>query len=207
MTEWQLFEPGTVPHFTTPGFFASHPWVDPAHQAGHAERTAMVAALVRRVVRDRAPGSLVDLGCGDGSLLTQLRDLPIPAWGYDAGADNVAHARAAGLDVHRADLLTDPIRYADLVVATELVEHLTDPRGFLRRLPATDLVLSSPSAEDADWHYEHHAWAWDLTGYAELVCSCGWTVREHIECDAPGTVHGGVFRPQRFQAIAATRRG
>lgn len=205
MTEWQLFEPGTVPHFTTPGFFEAHPWVDPAHQLGHAERTAMVADLVRGFVAAHPVSSLVDLGCGDGSLLGQIRDLPIPMWGYDAGAANRERATAAGLDVRPADLLTSPLEFADLIVATEVVEHLVDPHGFVRSLPGDKLILSSPSAETGDWHYEHHAWAWDRDGYAALVESAGWTVVGHVECDAPDNFHGGVRRPQRFQAIAAVK--
>jgi predicted TPR repeat methyltransferase len=205
LTEWQLFEPGTVPDFTTPAFFEAHPWVDPRHQLGHAERTAMTADLIRKFVATHPVASLVDLGCGDGSLLGMLRDLPIRMWGYDAGVANVGRAKAAGLDVRRADLLSGAVEYADLIVATEVVEHLVDPRAFIRSLPGRRLVLSSPSAEDADWHYEHHSFAWDLEGYASLAADCGWTVVEHVECDAPDNHHGGIRRPQRFQAISATR--
>lgn len=200
-----LFEPGTVPDFTTPKFFQAHPWVDPRHQFGHAERTAMVAGLVRKVVTAFGLASVVDLGCGDGSLLGQLRDLPVRMWGYDAGAANVEHARAAGLAVFHGDILMDQIEYADLIVATEVVEHLVDPRAFVRSLPGRHLILSSPSAEDADWHYEHHSFAWDLDGYAAMVADCGWTVVEQVECNAPDNFHGGIRRPQRFQAIFATR--
>lgn len=206
MGEWRLFPEGTVPEYTTPAFFEKHPWVDPRHQYGHAERTAMAAALVRRFAATHSVTSLVDLGCGDGSLLGQLRDLTIPMWGYDAGTENRAQAAAAGLDVRPANLLTDALEYADLVVATEVVEHLVDPHGFIRSLPGDKLILSSPSAEDVDWHYEHHAWAWNRGGYAALVESCGWDVVEHVECDAPDNFHGGVRRPQRFQAISATRK-
>jgi trans-aconitate methyltransferase len=205
LTEWQLFEPGTIPDYTTSAFFEAHPWIDPRHQYGHAERTAMAAGLIRRFVAERPIASLVDLGCGDGSLLGQLGDLSIPMWGYDAGAANVERAKAAGLDVRRADLLADPLEYGDLIVATEVCEHLLDPRAFIRSLPGRSLILSSPSAEDADWHYEHHAWAWGIGGYADLVADCGWTVVDHVECNAPDNVHGGIRRPQRFQAISATR--
>ena len=205
--EWQLFEPGTVPNFTAPEFFKAHPWINPAHQYGHAERTVMAAGLIRKFVAEYPVATLVDLGCGDGSLLGMLRDLPARAWGYDAGLANVAQASQAGLDVRWADLLADDLEYGELIVATELVEHLADPRAFIRSLPGRRLVLSSPSAEDGDWHYEHHAFAWDLDGYAAMVTDCGWTVVEHVECDAPDNFHGGVQRPQRFQAIAAIREG
>lgn len=205
MTEWRLFEPGTVPFFTTPAFFEAHPWIAPAHQLGHAERTTMVADLIRKFVPVHAVTSVVDLGCGDGSLLALVRDLPIPMWGYDAGTANGEQARGNGLDVRPADLLTDPVEYADLIVCTEVVEHLVDPHGFIASLPGTKLILSSPSAEDGDWHYEHHSWAWDMDGYAAMVERCGWTVVDHVECDAPDNHHGGVQRPQRFQALSAIK--
>jgi len=208
VSEWQLFEPGTVPFFTTPEFFAAHPWVPPEQQGGHAERTAMVADLIHDIVLAEPFGlSLVDLGCGDGSLLSQIGHLPISTWGYDAGIENVKKARAADLDVYHADLLSDPQRYADISVASEVVEHLVDPHGFLRDLPGRYLVISSPSAETDEWHYLHHAWAWDLDGYVELVRGAGWHILDQVECDGGDNFHGGIRRPQRFQAICATRVG
>lgn len=165
----------------------------------------MVVTLTRRFLQDYSVSSIVDLGCGDGSLLKQLSELSIPMWGYDAGIANVAHACAIGLDVRRGNLLADPLAYGDLIVATEVVEHLVDPHRFVRSLPGDKLILSSPSAEDADWHYEHHAWAWDMEGYADLVRTNGWAVVDHVECDAPHAYHGGIQRGQRFQAIAAIK--
>lgn len=205
MAEWRLFEAGTVPVWTTAEFFAAHPWVSPAHQAGHGQRTRMVAALVRRFVHSHPVESLVDLGCGDGSLLNLLRDLPVAMWGYDAGVENCERGWLANLDVRRADLFTDPIEYGELIVASEVVEHLVDPHKFLAALPGERLVVSSPSAETGEWHYEHHAWAWDLDGYAQLVTDAGWTVVEQVECSGGVNFHGGSCRPQRFQAISAVR--
>ena len=165
----------------------------------------MVAALVRRFITSHPVASVVDLGCGDGSLLNLLRDLPLPMWGYDAGVENVQRATDFGLDVRRADLLSDPVEYGDLIVASEVVEHLLDPHKFIAALPGERLVVSSPSAETDEWHYEHHAWAWDLDGYAQLVRDAGWTVVEQVECSGGVNFHGGSCRPQRFQAIAAVR--
>lgn len=203
--EWRLFAEGTVPEFTQRPFFASHHWVPPAGQTGHAERIAMVADLVRRFVAVRNIWSLVDLGCGDGSLLLALQGLPVAKWGYDVGTENLNVAWSHGLDVRLADILVDPLEYGDLIVATEVLEHLLDPHGFLRQLPGDKLIVSSPSAETDEWHYAHHAWAWDLEGYVELLTSCGWRVIEHVECAGGDNVHGGHVRAQRFQGAVAVR--
>lgn len=206
MTEWRLFEEGTIPDFTTPEFFAAHPWVSPEHQGGHAERTAMVVDLVHGIVVEEPSGlTLSDLGCGDGTFLAEIDFLPITAWGYDAGDENLEKARAKGVTVTKANLLDDALAFGDIVTASEVVEHLVDPHGFLKRLPGRHLVVSSPSAETDEWHYAHHAWAWDLDGYAELVEGAGWKIVGHVECSGGLNYHGGIERPQRFQAIRAVR--
>lgn len=206
--EWKLFQDGRVPKCSTVPFFERHPWTPPEAQMGHAERTAMVRQLVADVVQDE-PGllTLSDLGCGDGSLLRALDGLGLKVWGYDAGRDNVAKAVAAGLDVQREDILTGALEYGSLVTCCEVVEHLYDPHGFLSRLTehADRVVVSSPSAEDGEWHYVDHTWAWDLEGYAALVAGAGWEVVEQRECDGGVNHHFGVVRPQRFQAIYARR--
>lgn len=205
MSEWRLFDEGTIPNFTTVDFFEDHPWIDPVHQLGHAERIAMTARLIADFITDQPVATVSDLGCGDGSLLAAISGLAVRAWGYDAGHANVEQARARGLDVRQADVLAGGLEYGVLVVASEVVEHLVDPHGFVAGIPSRALVLSSPSAEDDKWHYAHHAWAWDLEGYAALVEAGGWKIVCHVECDAPGAAHGDVTRPQRFQAIAAVR--
>ena len=204
MTEWKLFD-GDAPDFSTLLFFQEHPWVPPAHQEGHAQRTAMTADMIRKVSAQYELRTLSDLGCGDGALLDLIRDLPVQMWGYDAGEQNVAVARAKGLDVRQADILASSLEYGDLITCCEVLEHLADPHGFLNRMPGNRLVITSPSAETADWHYVHHAWAWDLDGYAALASGAGWHVKMQVECDGGVNHHGGTDLPQRFQAIFAVK--
>lgn len=201
MTEWRLYT--DVRHELTKGFFETSRWVPPDHQVGHFERTRMVADLIHEL----KPYSVLDLGCGDGSLLYLIRD--IPSWGYDLGTENIAQATARGVDARLGDFLTDSVDYsADLISCTEVVEHLLDPHTFIAGLPGRKLVLSSPSAETGDWHYVDHAWAWDMDGYAQMVTDAGWTVREQRECVGPAFAHlPNDPRPLRFQALYATREG
>lgn len=195
MSEWRLFREGTTPQFTEPAFFAAHPWVDPAGQRGHAERTDMVADLVADVVRDHDVQSVTDLGCGDGALLQKIgKRVDVTAWGYDLGVQNIHVATTLRMvDARPANFMRDPVDYGDLVVATEVVEHLTDPHGFVESLPGNMIVLSSPYDEDDREHYCHHAWAWDADGYRAMVEGCGWTVKVQRTC------------PAGFQAVWAVR--
>lgn len=203
MSEWRLFDEGSVPVFTTDGFFNHHPWVSPADQVGHTERTRMVADLVAEYRGDAQ--SLSDLGCGDGSLLGLIGELGLKAWGYDAGWENVHRAQSLGLSVSYANFLSDPVDYGDIVVMSEVLEHLLDPHALVRSLPGCRLIVSSPGAETADWHYVHHAWCWDEEGYAKLLTDAGWQVLARRSVAGGFAEHCGQLREQRFQAIVAQR--
>jgi hypothetical protein len=204
VTEWKLFD-GDNPRASTVEFFAVHPWVPPEHQLGHAQRTAMVFELVQAVVDAEQPASISDLGCGDGTLMENLVRLGLSVWGYDAGTANVQVATGKGLNVRQANLLAGGLEYGELITCSEVIEHMARPHEFVASLPGRLLILSSPSAETGDWHYYDHTWAWDLEGYAALVEGAGWQVADQRECDGDVNHHNGVTRPQRFQAIFATK--
>jgi len=207
MAEWKLFPDGTIPEFTQKGFFATHPHVPPEHQLGHSQRIKMVADVVNSEERC----CVSDLGCGDGSLL-RLIECP-DKWGYDAGVANIRAAHESGLfTVWEADITDDEGEWelGCTIVLSEVVEHMADPHGYLQYLHGhsvpdyTTLILSSPSVETNEWHYEHHAWAWDLAGYNDLVTNAGWKVTYQDDCEAEFNYHGGVIREQRFQVLVAT---
>lgn len=203
--EWRLFPEGTTPKFTTPWFFAHHSWVPLGIQPGHAARTAMMVDLLKLVEVEGL--TLSDFGCGDGAFLEAIPgDWALESlWGYDVGLDNVKHAQANGLPVSRADFLRDEVEYGDILVLNEVLEHLVDPHGFLRQAQGKYLLASSPSSETADWHYEDHAWAWNMEGFQRMVEGAGWTVLEHREVEGGTNHHGGVAGPQCFQGLLAKR--
>jgi len=208
MTEWRLFPEGTIPDFTTTAFFEAHPWVPGDDQIGHAERLAMVVqAVTDLIAKEPALSTVSDIGCGDGSFLALLRDRHprLRAWGYDAGTGNMAAAARVGVDARQADILAEPLEYGQLVTVTEVIEHLLDPHAFVRSLPAGWLIATSPSAEDDVWHYEQHAWAWDLPGYRQLFEEAGWTVADQRECASEKPFNHGtaLWRTLRFQAVTA----
>lgn len=203
--EWRLYpDSDRPPDWTQPRWFAGSPHVPPEAQRGHSQRIHMVAQLVRDVCQLQAVRTVTDLGCGDGSLLALLAtadlDPPAQCWGYDLSTANLEVARRRGVVARVGNILAPrTLQLGRLLVASEVVEHLADPHGWLaellehRRL----LVVSSPWDETGEpgRHYDHHAWAWDEPGYRDLVEGAGWRVIDQRAC------------PAGFQAIYAVRPG
>jgi 2-polyprenyl-3-methyl-5-hydroxy-6-metoxy-1,4-benzoquinol methylase len=108
---------------------------------------AAASALRRRGVR----GRIVDVGCGVGRLRTFLGDT-IESY---AGVDAIEYeGLSTGIAFLRADLNRDPIpvpdRSADAAISIETIEHLENPRAFVRELvrivkPGGWIVVTTPN--------------------------------------------------------------
>jgi 2-polyprenyl-3-methyl-5-hydroxy-6-metoxy-1,4-benzoquinol methylase len=94
---------------------------------------ALVAEAVAR--RHRGGGTVLDVGCGTGGLRARLADRFDRYVGVDAvrypGFPADAELVVADLDAGRVPL---PDGSADVVVAVETIEHLENPRAFVRAL-------------------------------------------------------------------------
>lgn len=183
MAEWQLFEPGTVPECATAAWYAERERAPHLEQGGHRERLDLAARMARQAMERWQLDTIVDLGAGDGGFLSLLGDA-WPAWGYDLQPTNVAGAAERGVNVVLGDFLGDDVTWADLAVATEVIEHLIDPHTFVATLfgRCKVVVASSPRLETPGRHYEHHLWAWDERGYRALFEAAGWVVERHEAC-------------------------
>ena len=175
MSEWQLFEPGTVPECTQPTWYADRERAPHLEQSAHQERLHAAAGLIHNVVTAGTVATVSDLGAGDGGLLSLIDG--VSAWGFDLMPSNVAGASERCVDVALRDIFTlDLLDFGDLSVCTEVLEHLIDPHAFVRSIPSRYLVASSPAYETANSHYEFHLWAWDLSGYRALLEQGGYTI-------------------------------
>ena len=179
MGEWRLFEEGTVPEYTTPEWYLSREHAPHLEQQQHRGRLLLSANLVARAGMFHGR-TVVDLGAGDGGLLSLLGP-GLTAWGYDLQPTNIDAAKLRGVDVRYGDVLNDPIQWGVIAVATEMLEHLVDPHGFVRMIAANAkvLVCSSPWNERPGAAYEYHTWAWDFDGYRAMVEDAGLKVRHH----------------------------
>jgi 2-polyprenyl-3-methyl-5-hydroxy-6-metoxy-1,4-benzoquinol methylase len=117
-------------------------------------------------VGDRAPGTLLDVGCGHGVFLSVMAKRGWTVTGVDFDPAAVEAARTEhGLDVHvgTVDTMVDRGMSFDVVTASHVVEHVPDPVSFLaqcRRLlrPGGRVVLKTPNAASLGARQYGRAW-------------------------------------------------
>lgn len=164
MGEWRLQESNY------PSTFEYH---EHRERVSHLDQYNHRPRLLKAVefIRSATPSSVVDLGCGDGGLLSLIKD--IPSWGYDFAPANQAGWEERGVTAYPVDVFNvrGDIRWGELAVATEVIEHLADPHEAVAWIAqhARYLVASSPAFERPGSDPECHIWAWDFDGYAALL--------------------------------------
>lgn len=180
MTEYRLNDPGTIPECTTPQWYAGREHAPHLEQPTHRARILAAASAVVEAAQMLGVSTAVDLGAGDGGLLSLLGP-GITGWGYDLQPTNVIAARDRNVNVGLVDIVAEPIVWGEIVIATELLEHLRDPHGLVARAAyhGRALVCSSPCEETPEAHYEHHVWAWDQPGFAKMITGGGWRIVHH----------------------------
>lgn len=179
MREDRLFPVDTIPEYCTPEWYLDREIAPHVDQEMHRPRLDAAARFAMSVW---SPGlTVVDLGAGDGGLLSLLTEIPkTQKWGYDLQPSNVTGAVDRNQDVRYGNVF-DTIDWADIAIATEMIEHLVGPHQFVHMISQKSkyLIASSPWTETIDGHYGYHTWAWDVEGYAHMLESNGWKVILH----------------------------
>jgi SAM-dependent methyltransferase len=152
-------------------------------------------AKVRAYAPYLAAGSRVlDIGCGDGHLLAELRDgvgHPLRLEGIEFSATAAAAAERAGFRVYRARIEEAelPAGAFDLVIMNQLIEHVRDPVAVLRRVaralrPGGHLFIETPNLDSLDarlfrrrywggYHLPRHFHLFDSKTLPRLVRQAG----------------------------------
>jgi 2-polyprenyl-3-methyl-5-hydroxy-6-metoxy-1,4-benzoquinol methylase len=128
------------------------------HADAELPTTAKIILPVIHAELEKLPRASIvaDAGCGNGSMLAELRSYGFELHGLEVSESGLRFARKAfaGIDFSYADLTADLTSHAlagrcDVVISTEVVEHLFLPRIFARncfRLLKSGgrLILSTP---------------------------------------------------------------
>jgi SAM-dependent methyltransferase len=121
-------------------------------------RQEQYAAWIVAALEDRQPHQLLDVGCGNGSLLRALGRLwpSTTLMGCDLSRESVEYGRRSGLTLwaRPAAGLPPDVR-VDLAITVNVIEHTADPLSFLislreRLSPGGLLVLVCPDGAVAD---------------------------------------------------------
>jgi 2-polyprenyl-3-methyl-5-hydroxy-6-metoxy-1,4-benzoquinol methylase len=113
---------------------------------------------VSKLLKDVPPGAIImDAGCGNGSFLALFRGRGWRLHGSDLSPTGIEIARQTfpDIDFFLADgqtLYADFLKtvgHVDVVISTEVIEHVYDPRGFLRNCfellkPGGTIILTTP---------------------------------------------------------------
>jgi 2-polyprenyl-3-methyl-5-hydroxy-6-metoxy-1,4-benzoquinol methylase len=183
VAEWKCFV-DEVAHVSTFEFHEHRERAPHLEQPIHHGRLMMALDFAKRV-HHPSYTQYVDLGCGDGGLVSELRRHELDAYGVDFQPTNVAgwHERNIRGFCTAMNFVEEwhRVPHADVYIATEVLEHLTDPHDMLAKIRArgAKLVCSSPWDETFESHDACHAWAWDMEGYAKLVTDAGFRVVAH----------------------------
>lgn len=116
------------------------------------------------------PEEIADLAAGDGAIATRLGER--------------FQARVELGDITSRYDIVGPIErtieqlpHTDLLIMTEILEHVQDPDKLLfdARHRAGMLLISTPLGEFDDRNEEHY-WGWDESGIRTMLRGAGWSI-------------------------------
>lgn len=95
--------------------------------------------------------NILDIGCGDGLLLISLREKGVKGIGVDVSDVAIKKCREKGLEVVLADVndshMPFPDKSFDLVILSDVLEHLYEPGSILREAKrlSEKILISVPN--------------------------------------------------------------
>jgi SAM-dependent methyltransferase len=164
-----------------------------ARLSGGTSHDAIYSAVLREFANVGASGRLVDVGCGRGLIWPRVRD----RFSTYIGVDGIRYDSFAGSSLLLADLdgaLPLGNGVAETVLSIETIEHLENPRAFVRELarvtvPGGWIIVTTPNQLSAlslmtlltrrqfnafqDVHYPAHRTALLEVDLRRIAAECG----------------------------------
>ena len=113
------------------------------------------ARIVRRAIASFPPSAILDVGCGPGLTVGYLRQRGYDCRGCDLGRPAVIEAAQGAIWTETDALQLDAAFRADvqLILLLDVLEHLSDPEGFLASLRSaypnlTGIIVSVPARSE-----------------------------------------------------------
>jgi SAM-dependent methyltransferase len=150
---------------------------------------------VKRVLGDKPPGYVLDLGCGEGQMIEAFQKEGLSTLGVEPGP---ARARALARGLKVVDGLENisrlGVEFSDLVAVTmfHVMEHIYSPLEFLKDLysliPAgSHLIIETPNSQDA-WlvkyecgafqnftYWSHHPYLYSPKALEQILSMAGFS--------------------------------
>jgi SAM-dependent methyltransferase len=138
------------------------------------------------------PGmTVLDVGCGAGQSLLELRAMGAEAYGIEADANIAPTAIRHNLRIHIGSIYDDPFPGVefDLIILNQVLEHIPEPAALLAALAGRlkrggRLILSVPNTNSIycwlfrkrwiNWHVPYHQHHFNRASLAALAYRTGW---------------------------------
>lgn len=169
-----------------------HPY-DHRRWEDHIFRIEHTICFVADLIQERKlqGGSAIDLSCGDGAVLRELRRTGLVntvELGDRVPADHLTVVGPIEETIKNFQPQTivrccgkpGVNRYFDLFICTETLEHIQDPDELLLaiRLTANYAIFTTPVGEFNDGNPEHY-WGWDAEALREMLTTAGFIILAH----------------------------
>lgn len=98
------------------------------------------------------PLDILEVGCGYGYLTNALNQLGHRARGVDVSRKAIAYAKEIYGDYFEQKEVTEVVGSYDMIIGVELIEHLMDPKGFVKKCtellkPNGKLIITTPNKD------------------------------------------------------------
>lgn len=181
MAERKFFD---TPRFQTAEWYKERGPAPHVEQVTHRLRLELARGYVSYLCSFYPIKNVLDLGCGDGGLVWLLaKSNPnVNFVGYDLQPKSIETGSKRLENLPNAKIIYQNIREveckADLIIMTEVLEHMVDPHEFIDKVEAEWLIASSPLNEDHGIDPNSiHLWGWDYEGYKQMfINSKKWQV-------------------------------